>query len=346
MKLSPEKALENWLGAMEQLLSAPLAETTERVNFHEYNDPWAKRRFKRPRLKASLEGNFLRFKSQEQVYSLAYPVFGISRGILLRSFPIGFVRTLDEKGFMMPRGSLMIDRALQCCFKQSTELIEALWLDGSVDKLELVLLRDRVLHYCNYDVEQFLKLEELCERLKIPDEKHFDFLGTPSTNAKAIKNLLDYVAKKRLKAEKLVPILFELRGLLGALQDSKIIRLADSLDGLRVLRDHTHPMVRDLYLVVLNKICGLLFENGLQKKGKLCHEYLEILIDEGVNLDLNLARKSIIDELLFGKARSIETWNKLLELVESGHRLAEVGSFYDDTSLKQWRAKTKKELKL
>jgi hypothetical protein len=338
--------LRTWWLELEYLLKDCFLTTSERINFDEYNDEWRIiGRSKKSKLNIELEGDFIRVEGSELCCSIAYPLFAMSQRVLSMKAGSGIVRLLDEKGFMFPEGTLILDRALQACFGLTITLLEALASETAISKTELVLLRNRLNAYGSYKPDQVAAIENLSKRLRLERTKENDrekIIGACSTNAKAIKNALEFLGRRGCSVPEAVASLRMIRGALGDLDRRKIVNLATSLDALTSFTNHSHPMVRDLSLVCLHKAATLLFENGLRERSAICLRWYQQLANKKINLDITLARKSVLEEILGLTQEAKDTWKQLLTLRHTYKNLVLpiTGSWYDELEPTRWRKHT------
>jgi len=341
------ESLNHWWSGLEFLMKDYILNTADRINFYKVNgylvnDKW-------PELKESpdstaeilIKDNFLHLRGSEKSYSIAYPVFAISKHITKSKFNIPFVRLIDEHGFTDCEGTMVFDRAMQAHFKGCVSFIQELSKTDAISKIELTLFTNRLLHYAKYNPEQFKKLSKIMKELSLPENDYsifYDAAGGATTNAKAIKNTITYIESNELTIIQKVDLLLGLRRLLGALEGSKINRLIPFLKRLDPLfYNHPHPMVRDLYLVCINQIVRLCFYHNLKGKEVECLDYLKKLVEQKINLDINLAQKSILEYHL-SDSNSENTWNELLQVAkQTKYKLPLINSWYDELDINEWR---------
>ncbi len=336
------KALNNWWSGLEYLVRGYILTTADRIDFGKVNDEWPKlKEYPDSKAEILLKDSFLYIGEPEKPYSIAYPIFAISEHVTNTKFNISFIRLLDEKGFMLPEGTMILDRAMQAHFDGCIALIQELSKNDNISKVELTLFINRLIEYGTYNPSQSKRLSKIMNDLKLPDKDYRttnNAIGSATTNAKAIKNIINYIESNSLTIVQKVDLLLNLRGLLGALEGKKINRLIPHLNRLNpIFFNHSHPMVRDLYLVCINQIVRLLFYHNLKGKEEETINYLKTLIKEKVNLDINLAQKSVL-EFHLKNSNSENTWNELLQIIgKTKYQLPLIDSWYDELDISEWR---------
>ncbi|MDC0008169.1 hypothetical protein OAE12_00505 [bacterium] len=336
------KAVQQWWSGMEYLITPYFLSVADRIDFNQANNEWPLlKKYPESEAEIRMEDSFFKIGNSEKPYSIAYPLFAISEYVTAREFDYPFVRAIDEKGFMSPEGTLILDRAMQAHFDGCVQLIKTFSKSKSVSITELALFLSRLRHYCKYNPEQSYALVCLKEELEIPDTDYefvYEAIGGATTNAKAIKNIVNFIEQKELLVTQATEVLLKLRGLLGDLAGKKITNLVPTFRRAdKLFIGHRHPMVRDQYLVCINQILNMLFQYNLKKREKDCLDYLEILIDAKVNLDINLARKAVLEYAL--KLDTAEdTWEKLKGLTSyTKKKLPLIDSRYDELEVEDWR---------
>lgn len=337
------KALGNLWSGLEYLVRDFILTTADRIDFYEFNDEWSElKEYPDSTAEIILKDNFFYLGKSEKPYSIAYPIFAISEHVTNIQFNIPFVRLIDEKGFMEPQGTLILDRAMQAHFKGCVQLIQELSKNSVISEVELTLFCDRLERYGYYNSEQFQKISEIRKDLKLPERDNFSTIsnatGSATTNAKAIKNIINYIASNDLTIIQKVDLLLKLRGLLGALEGKKINNLIPYLKKLNpIFLNHSHPMVRDLYLVCINQVVRLLFYYNLKGREVECLNYLEILVKQRINPDINLAQKSVLEYHLKND-NAENTWNELLQITKkTKYQLPLIDSWYDALNVNEWK---------
>lgn len=337
------KVLQNWWNGIEHLTNSYILTVADRLDYESLREEWAQlKSYQNSKAKLTLKGDFIYLGKSTKPYSIAYPLFAMSQHIWQQKCNYPLVRVLDERGYMGASGTMIIDRTMQAHFNGCVSLIKVLYKNKVVSNTELSLFYARLNRFCKYNSKQLLILDRIKEEFKleeVPRQFVWKAIGSASTNAKAIKNVISYLLKHdTLTVSQTTELLLEVRGLLQRLEGKKTNRLLPFFRKLDTLfLKHKHPMVRDLYLVCINQVVRLLIYHSLKNRETDCLEYLQILIDQKINLDINLAQKAVLEYSLKIDSAT-NTWDDLVQLTQyTKSNLPLINSWFGDLELNNWK---------
>ena len=244
----------------------------------------------------------------EEAYSIAYPFHALARihakkhGRIDGGTPL--VRLLDERaGFMSPDGCHVLECAIRTCFQESCQLLDIVAHEGAVPRAELELFAD-LLGSAQSTPEDVLTVTTLRIRYDLTKpvvmdevQNTLDFAATASTSAKAIKLLAEHVSEAPRDEMTRVNAMRFLHMRLVDLAIGKLTGLASALESFTPLLKDPHPVVRDLMWTNADAIAKRLFDYELSASAALCRRYVHQVVQRGMDLDLNLARLSILCEM-------------------------------------------------
>lgn len=222
--------------------------------------------------------------------------WAVLRGKYRLDLPL--IRMVDERGTMMAEGDVVIERASHAAFEPLVTVMEYLFRMGEQEEGEiLAYLLDKVARYPQHLPEApVAKYRAGLEELGLQPDPFKELSGatgtSPQAMAKSVASLNLMSAPKAVTRVRVAEVFHQV---VNEIVYGNLVNFAErNVEPFLVMLQDERPLVRDLMWQNLDFLVSRLFYRHAYRT---CMPFLERLIAQGINLDINLAPLGMPDVL-------------------------------------------------